>query len=165
MSQSLKFFRIIFTVGLNFLLLQCSNKTSECDNIEKVYTADGKNNVVLFDTDTKKSQVLIQDSESVFFVMETSKNKEWVELSKMPANPDEANGTNEKKLLMYIPQKRIICHPKYGSSAYLVGIDITNNIESILWYMDDDTVDTIPIVKLEKTCLKGNNGCNCESEL
>ncbi len=155
---------VVFTVILSIPLMNCSSKTAEYERIEKVYTAEGKNTVVLYDTDSKKAQVLIQDSESVFFVMETSKNNEWVELSKMPADPDEAYGVNEEKLLMYIPQKRIICHPKYGSKAYLIGIDVTNNIESILWYMDDDTVDTISIDVLKKVCFKKSENCLCNSE-
>jgi hypothetical protein len=148
---------IVVTVSLSFLV-NCSKRTTE--HIEKVYIAEGKNTAVLYDTDTKKAQVLILDSGSVFFVLSASQNNEWVELSKMPADPDEAHGVNEEKLLMNVPQKRIICNPNYGKDAYLIGIDLTNNIESVLWDVDD-RIDSIPIAKLEKTYLGHNKDCNC----
>jgi hypothetical protein len=156
--------KIIYIVGIILSLGDCDSKTTGHSHIEKVYIINGKESTVLYDTDSKKSQMLIQDSGSVFFVMGTSKNNEWVELSKMPADPDEASGANEEKLLVYVPQKRVICHPDYGNKASLIGLDTINQVECVTWYLDDDRMDTTTITMLKKTCLENKSSCNCDSQ-
>jgi hypothetical protein len=150
---------------LLFLILpHCSKQVaSQNDKYIKVYIPQSKDSEVLYDTDTKKSQVLIKDSTSVFFVMSTSRNYEWVILSKMPADPEETHGTNEKILLMYIPQKRIICHPTFGNNASAVSLDTIKHVECVTWY-SEDSEDTTTLKMLEKICIRSPKNCNCTSE-
>lgn len=159
----MKIYKKIFII-LFLILPHCSKQVaSQNDKYIKVYVPQGKDSEVLYDTDTKKSQVLIKDSTSVFFVMSTSRNNDWVILSKMPADPEEAHGTNEEILLMYIPQKRIICHPTFGNSASAVSFDTINNIESVTWYANEkDNTTTIDLLK--KKCLNSPKNCSCTSK-
>jgi len=116
--------------------------------ITTIYVLKGHAGTVLFDTEAAPGQVLIQDKESVFFVLSMSPDKEWVELSKMPADPEEAHGTNEEKLLMFVPQKRQVSHPTYGRRATLIGIEG----RKVIWDMDNKIITT-PLSELKALCL------------
>lgn len=55
-----------------------------------------------------KAWKLISDSDSIFTVVSQTEDKNWILVSSMPANPDDASGMNESFSLYYIPQKRAI---------------------------------------------------------
>lgn len=52
-----------------------------------------------------KTETLIRDSAQIFSILQISNDKKWALLSLMPANPEEAYGTNESKELYYLPKK------------------------------------------------------------
>jgi hypothetical protein len=155
----------IFIIGflISQVLLFNSCKSSNSNRITKVYTPEGKQGTILFDTESKTGQVLIKDSSSVFFVMQTSLSQEWAVVSKMPSDPDEANGSNEEKLLFYVPQKRIVYNPHYGSKAYLISIETQGTNEQVQWLINDLT-DSVSINDLQKLCLGDPNACSEKSE-
>lgn len=89
-------------------LYSCQNLScTHGPQLVSIYILDTENNTIYYNTANKKKQVLITDKFSVFNVLEISESKLWVIVSKMSANPNEAHGTNEEKLLIYIPKKKI----------------------------------------------------------
>lgn len=145
-----------------FFLLTSLFSSAQCINdltITDVYVPDDKPGVILFEIDEEKSRLLIEDTTSVFFVMQTSATNEWAVVSKMPADPAEAHGTNEEKLLFYVPQRRVVYHPEYGDKAYLVAMETEDGVEKIQWFMDGQTV-SMSLDSLEKVCLGKTKGCS-----
>ena len=149
----LKFAARLF-LGLFLLACLPCQAQAQSQRITKVYVPKGQDHTVLFDAETAPSQVLVRNKKSVFSVMATSSDNEWVVLSKMPANPDEASGTNEESLLMYVPQKRIVRHPKHGRKATVISIDKDGTTETVTWDLDGATITT-PI-ELLRAGLPGN---------
>lgn len=94
--------RIYEGIPFSTLNVSCSEKM----DITNIYIEDNKSNMILFDTKEKEKQVLIKDPNKIFTILEISESKLWVIVSKMSANPNEAYGTNEEKLLIYIPTKK-----------------------------------------------------------
>ena len=135
-------FRVPLFLGLFLLACLSGQANAQSQRITKVYVPKGQDHTVRFETDAGPAQVLIQNKKSVFSIMATSADNEWVMLSKMPANPDEASGTNEETILMYVPQKRIVRHPKHGRKATVISIDKEGNTESVTWDLDGATLTT-----------------------
>jgi hypothetical protein len=152
-------FTFLFLLS-SFALIYTGCKSSPHSNlITKVYVAEGKPGEILFDTESKKGQVLVNDIASVFTVMQTSLSQEWAVVSKMPADPEEARGASEENLLYYVPQKRIVYHPQYGNRAYLIAIETNGSSEEVQWMYNDQTV-TIALNDLQKTCLESSTACS-----
>jgi hypothetical protein len=120
---------------------------------------DGTQGIILYDTESKKSQILFEDKTSVFSVMKISLSQEWVIVSKMPANPDEAHGSNEQKLLVFVPQKKVVYHPQYGNIASLIDIELKDDVEQVQWLINDETV-SIALMDLQKLCINGQQACS-----
>ncbi|NLE02384.1 MAG: hypothetical protein GX640_21170, partial [Fibrobacter sp.] len=125
----------------------------------KVYVPDNRPEVVLFDTESKKGQILIEDKNSVFFVMQTSLTQEWAVVSRMPADPEDARGASEEKLLFYIPQKRLVYNPQYGKNAYLIAIEADGENEQVQWIIDDDKTVSVSLKELKEVCIKDTQAC------
>lgn len=56
------------------------------NEIKNVYTQDGDDSKVLIDCNEGKGSIIIEDSESVFQVIDISSNNEWATIIRMPAD-------------------------------------------------------------------------------
>ncbi|MBU1077913.1 MAG: hypothetical protein KKH98_11515 [Spirochaetes bacterium] len=76
------------------------------EEVEKVYVNDTENTLLL-DTFSEKGIILEQDETSVFQILETSKNKEWAIIIRMPAEADESRAETEYYLYNTVLRKKV----------------------------------------------------------
>jgi hypothetical protein len=96
---------IRFIVIAVFLASSCNSKDNS--RITRVYENEKNQSIVLFDTEKRKENVLVNDSNYVFWVIDSIQNNEWVLLDKAPAAV-EAGRVASEKMLMYVPDKKEI---------------------------------------------------------
>ncbi len=81
--------------------------------IQKVYTGED-GHAVLFDTETGEGRVLVRKKESVYQVVETSPDKEWVILIRMAAEPGEGRRETIYELYNVRENRRISLDDRFG---------------------------------------------------
>jgi hypothetical protein len=111
------------------LMLTCSCNNKNANIITKVYVDDKNQNVVLFDNKQKEGNILLNDSNYVYWVIDTIQNNEWVVIERAPSKVGEGRVETEN-ILYYVPGKKEI-HLTFSPSnferrngvAYLLGSD------------------------------------------
>jgi hypothetical protein len=100
----MKNLQVIFLLFV-FVNLSCYQKDTQ--RITSIFTADDSQSV-LFKLQNGNTDTLISNKEKVFFVMSNSDDNKWVLISEMPADPDEAHGSNSIYKLYFVPKKKEI---------------------------------------------------------
>lgn len=97
--------------------------------IKRVYVDEKNQSIVLFDTKQKQGNILLIDSNYVYWVMDTIQNNEWVVIERAPSKVGEGRVETEDKLY-FVPEKKEIPSPfspshfeRRNGVAYLVGSD------------------------------------------
>jgi hypothetical protein len=86
-------------------LLFSSNRKGSI--ITKVYEEGKTKTAILFDTEQKKGNILVSDTNYVYYVMDTIRNNEWVIIERAPSRVGEGRVETED-MLFYVPEKREI---------------------------------------------------------
>jgi hypothetical protein len=105
-----------FFLFVTLLLAACdsNSKPKNIENksvrIDSVYDMIGENpngkwNTIFFDTKKCRRNELVKDTNSVLTLLDKTPDWQWVLISVMPANADEARGTNEHPEIYYVPLK------------------------------------------------------------
>lgn len=66
---------------------------------------NGRWDAILFDTKEHRRNILVKDTNSVLTLIDKTQDLQWALVSVMPANADEARGTNERPEIYYVPLK------------------------------------------------------------
>ena len=111
--------------------------------IDSIYTNDDEN-TVFFDTNTGKGNVLVQDKQSVFQLVENSADKKWLIIIRMPSDVGDSRAETEYQL-WYLPLKKKIDLRAMGYNAGDMYDFSQENGHTYLNCMDNSTMDDLKI--------------------
>jgi len=116
--------KVTFLLTLMLIFISsCNNKNVTI--ITQVYVDAKNQSHVLFDTKQKKENILLSDSNYVYWVMDTIQNNEWVVIERAASKGGEGRVETED-ILYYVPGKKEIplpvsasCFERSDGIAYL----------------------------------------------
>jgi hypothetical protein len=112
------------------LMLICSCNDKNASIITKVYVDNKNQSMVFFDTKQKEKNILLSDSNYVYWVMDTIQNNKWVVIERAASRISAGSRVETENLLFYVPEKKEIPPPfspfhfeRRNGIAYLLGSD------------------------------------------
>ncbi len=111
--------------------------------IDSIYTNDDEN-TVFFDTNTGKGNVLVQDKQSVFQLVENSADKKWLIIIRMPSDVGDSRAETEYQL-WYLPLKKKIDLRAMGYNTGDMYDFSQKNGHTYLNCADNSTMDDLKI--------------------
>ena len=81
--------------------------SKNCLTIDSIYIP-GNFDTIFYNTKCKNKNILLADPDYCYRILSKTPNNEWVLLSIMPSDPEQAHGTNEIEELYYVPLKKIL---------------------------------------------------------
>ena len=117
--------KVMYLLTLMFIL-SCSGKNKNVSIITRVYVDNKNQSVVLFDTKLKEGNILLSDSNYVYWVMDTIQNNRFVVIERAASRISEGSRAETEDLLFYVPEKKEIplpvtasCFERRDGIAYL----------------------------------------------
>ena len=142
--------KVMYLLTLMFFLTSsCKNKNVSI--ITRVYVDNKNQSVVLFDTKQKVGNILLSDTNYVYWVMDTIQNNKLVVIERAASRISEGSRVETEDLLFYVPEKKEIqlpvsasCFERRDGIAYLNTADgrkflIDELLTKITQFMPENT--------------------------
>jgi hypothetical protein len=83
--------------------------------------------------------------------LQTSKDKRWAMISRMPSNPEEAYGQNEQHDIYFVPAKRSIRKQELGYPSTYTYLSLFEKNDHMFVELDNgDKIDTFDLSSYAK---------------
>lgn len=157
MSSKIHLWLIVYE-AIIFVLCFCNiknkNETHDCQTITKsidtVFVNHPRQDTVYFKSNNML-EVLTCSNDSVYWISQMIKNRQWVMLSRMPANPDEAYGQNERYDIYFVPAKKSITLEELGYNRTYSFLSLFEKDTEIFVELDNgEERDTINLTEFAK---------------
>ncbi|MBN2035702.1 MAG: hypothetical protein JW768_03070 [Chitinispirillaceae bacterium] len=121
--------------------------------IDTVFVNYPRQDTVYFKID-EKLDVLTSSKDSVWWISQITKNHQWVMLNRMPANPEDAYGQNERYDIYFIPTKKSVTREELGFKPIYSFLSLFE--KNNLVFVTLDSGENIDTVNLTAYAIKNN---------
>lgn len=114
--------------------------------IDSIYEKQKTLDTIFFNTSTSKRNVLVCCKDTVWGILQTTKDNVWAMISRMPSKAEEAYGQNEQHDIYFVPTKRSITKQEIGYQSTYTFLSLFEKSNHVFVELDNgEKVDTFDL--------------------